>query len=87
MKVIINHGANALVTPYGSAMKVATIRGATDSVMTVHRCENQILPSVKHIYHRIEHNTSSAVERAPSLLVTFPRENMFQSPLPGVQVC
>ena len=66
MKVATNHGANALDTPSWGAMKVATICGAIDSVTVVHRREDQVLPSVKHIHQRIEHNMNSAVEREPS---------------------
>ena len=53
LKVTTSCGANDLVTRSRSAIKVPTIRGATDSVTAVQQRKDQILPSVKHIHQRI----------------------------------
>ena len=46
--VTLSRGAHASVTPSQGAMKVAAVHSANESVLTMHRSENQILPSVKH---------------------------------------
>ena len=67
-------GAQTLVTPTVGCMTAcascASLVNPKETVPTMHRRENQILPSLKYIRPRMGNNMNSPVERVPFPLVT-----------------